>query len=505
MKQRGYYTPCRKGGAPMVIFDEIWEILQGFRDCFSRKAPFKWFCIVVFAFLIRSDFAGVTSIVRTLNLESFYYTSILHFFHSQSYLISELMFCWASILRQRAPLYKINDHTIILGDTITIFKTGKCIPGVVELYNSSNQLNKPKYFWGHNFGFLAILTGNSKKLFATPIKGEFHQGVNNVIREEQGKEIHAKFDEKTGVTSIILMISMAIGFVKESKEKSVLVLDAFYFARSIFINAWECLDENSQCLLSVIVRGKKNAVAYLSKLDADLKTNKIYLQECFTSRLKDFKEVRLKMYGEMKTVKYLCLDLYWSDLQKKIRFVLVIDGQNTYILACSNLSFSPVDIIKTYSYRVKIETMFDKLKNLIGGFSCHFWSKHIDKLFKRGTKEQRKKMLEDRDAVLGDEHKRMVIASTVDAIESFINMAAIALGILQIISLKFYEIIWDIDPGYKRTKSSRVPSERDAQNIVKMLYYNMPTELGTSILFKIIKEKQKKDVFERIKKVFKIA
>lgn len=484
----------------MIILHEIEEILLDFRDSFSRSAAFKWFIIVVFALLIRSDFAGVTSIIRTLNLESIHYENLLHFFHSQSTSIPELMFCWINILRQRAPIYKVNGCAVIIGDTITICRVGESIPGVVHLYNSSNQLNKPKYFWGHNFGFLSILTGNeSTKIYATPIMGELHQGINEQIREDQGKEMHVEVDEKKGITSIILMISMAIGFVKKTNQKSVLILDAFYFAKSIFINAWKCLDEHGNSLLTVIVRGKKNAVAYFSEIDAKVKKNKIHLQEYFTTESDKFKEIRLKMYGEMKTVKYLCLDLFWGDLQQKIRFVLVIDGNNFFILACSNLSFSPVDIIKTYSYRVKIETMFDKLKNNIGGFACYFWSKYIDKLVKKGKKIQRQQMLERRDEILEDEKKKEAIVATVNAIEGFVNIAAIALGILQIIALKFYDLIWEIDPGFKRTKSSKIPSEKDVQNIVRMLYYNIPNKLATSILFKTIKSKQEKRLFSRIK------
>ena len=45
-----------------------------------------------------------------------------------------------------------------------------------------------------------------------------------------------------------------------------------------------------------------------------------------------------------------------------------IDGTETFILMCSDLTLEPLDIIRAYSYRFKIEVNFKVLKHLMGAF-----------------------------------------------------------------------------------------------------------------------------------------
>lgn len=50
------------------------------------------------------------------------------------------------------------------------------------------------------------------------------------------------------------------------------------------------------------------------------------------------------------------------------------------ILASTNLSMEPLDMIRLYSYRFRIECAFRELTQQIGGFCYHFWSKGMPKL-----------------------------------------------------------------------------------------------------------------------------
>lgn len=59
-------------------------ILNFFRPCFSRKAAFHWFVILVTGFLLRSDHLGLTSVIRDLALRADTYESMLHFFRASS-------------------------------------------------------------------------------------------------------------------------------------------------------------------------------------------------------------------------------------------------------------------------------------------------------------------------------------------------------------------------------------------------------------------------------------
>jgi hypothetical protein len=50
------------------MINEISTILSMFRECFSRKAAFHWFVIVIMGFILRLDHHGVSSIIRWLGL-----------------------------------------------------------------------------------------------------------------------------------------------------------------------------------------------------------------------------------------------------------------------------------------------------------------------------------------------------------------------------------------------------------------------------------------------------
>jgi len=46
----------------------------------------------------------------------------------------------------------------------------------------------------------------------------------------------------------------------------------------------------------------------------------------FESQAATFEQTAIELYGSCKTVSFLCLDLIWTLVGEKIRFVMVADG-----------------------------------------------------------------------------------------------------------------------------------------------------------------------------------
>jgi hypothetical protein len=72
---------------------KMWEfvnsVLITFHGCFTRKATFQYFVIIVLGFMLRCEHAGISSIIRTLALQPVKYESLVHFFvlaHGASWL-----------------------------------------------------------------------------------------------------------------------------------------------------------------------------------------------------------------------------------------------------------------------------------------------------------------------------------------------------------------------------------------------------------------------------------
>ena len=180
-----------------------------------------------------------------------------------------------------------------------------------------------------------------------------------------------------------------------------------------------------------------------------------------------FEEAEVMIYGESKKVAYYCANFLWKPVGGLIRFVWVIDGDDQYVLMCSDLQLCPTQIIMIYSYRWKIEVMFFALKHWLGGFCYHFWSKAFPKL-KRG---------ESLDVTTCSPEDRQHLAQTLDTIERFVNLAGMALGLLQYLALTHGAQIWQSYHGWLRTYSCSVPSEAVVQSVIRAEFFGFASKV----------------------------
>ena len=131
-----------------------------------------------------------------------------------------------------------------------------------------------------------------------------------------------------------------------------------------------------------------------------------------------------------------------------------MDGGETFILMCSDLTLSPENIIAAYSYRFKIEVNFKVIKHVIGAFFSHFWTNAWPDIEYKNQSDL---------SSCDNPYDRKLITDTMNAIEGFVNFGCIATGILQILSLNFHETIWNRYTGWLRTISSPIPSEETVE------------------------------------------
>jgi hypothetical protein len=145
------------------MINEISLILENFRICFSRKASFKWFVIIIMGFILRLDHHGVSSIIRWLALKPSLYTALLSFFRASSWQLKNILHQWWQIVFSRCPLITVDNRYLIAGDGIKISKEAEKMPAVKRLHQESDNSGKAPYIYGHHFGALGILAGWVKK------------------------------------------------------------------------------------------------------------------------------------------------------------------------------------------------------------------------------------------------------------------------------------------------------------------------------------------------------
>ena len=157
----------------------------------------------------------------------------------------------------------------------------------------------------------------------------------------------------------------------------------------------------------------------------------------------------MELYGKQETICYYSIDLLWGQkLYQELRFVLVEMNGVQSILASTSLELEPLSIIRLYSYRMRIECTFRELKQQIGAFCYHFWSKYMPKL----SYYQKAGEPGPLDRVK-DERSQRLILKAIRATEMHMAQSCIAMGILQGISIHSVGKLTSDQLRYQRTPS----------------------------------------------------
>lgn len=462
------------------MFDFIEKIIREFRTCFTRNNAFKWFVIIIIGLMIRTDFLGTTSVIRDLCLDGKLYTAMNSFFRADSWTIEGIFEKWCAVLLKYAPLMRDdNGSVIIAGDGIKISKEARYMPGVKKHHQDSENSGKAEYIFGHLFGGTGVIATNTSKILCIPLFMNIQDGLKTIFSWPENKE-----RQQNHVEQIADNVCSAVKYL----GKAILLLDRYFLNETLLvkINKWN--EQNPDKLIRLVTIAKSNVVAYekpekkTGRGRPRKRGNTVHLKNFFDD-MSQFTEASVYMYGTQKTVRYLCKNLLWKQgLYQELRFVLVESEGRTTILATTDLSMEPLKVIRMYSYRFKIESVFKVMKQSVGLGCYHFWSKSMVKL-------NRFKNMEELLEKIESEKDKNKILKTVEAIEKYIMLCCISTGIIQLSALVCNSILDDTCIEYRRSVSNPIISEEFMaryirKNIFRFMFLHPDSFISQFILEK---------------------
>jgi len=419
------------------LWELWWNAVLGLRPAFSRKRTFYWFVIVLAGYTTRGDMAGVSSIMRSLGLKDYCYVRLLGFFHSHGICPEKLARQWAGWVLLHCPgILTHNNRILVAADGIKVAKAGRKMPGVKSLYQESESNTKPDFIMGHSAQALCILVGALGTVFALPLISRIHEGV-----------VFSNRDKSTLLDKIIRMHNaLAI------PVPIYLLVDAYYASGSL-------IKDLRKRLHHIITRVRSNAVAFepagphakrkgrRTKYGKKIKLRDIWKQpDLFisaASSLPGEENIMVRIYSRQ---------LFWKSAGQLVLFVWVNHPQRgRIILMSSDVELLPLDLLRLYALRFKIEVSFKQTLHTLGTYTYHFWMKEM-KPISRFSKGQYLHHT--------SEEYRQQVRRKINAYHLHIQCGLIAQGLLQYLSITQTASVWRHFGSWIRTiRPNTLPSE----------------------------------------------
>jgi hypothetical protein len=455
-----------------MLWNHWWNLVCELRSACARSQTFLWMSLCLAGMTVRKDLLGVTSIVRALGLEPACYDRLLDFFHSPALDLDKLTHAWCALLFRLDPgILRVNGRPVLVGDGIKVAKAGHKMPGVKKLHQESESNNKAEYIFGHSCQAVAVLTQALFSVFALPLACRIHEGT-----------VFSNRDQRTLLDKMILLLD-SLGL----NQPFYFVADAYYASGKVVRGL---LAQGNH----LVTRVKSNSVAFFPATPPPSHRprrqgrptkygNKIQIATLLkqTDRLQ---QAPSPVYGEKGVIlRFRTADLLWRPVGILVRFVVVLHPQRgAILLMCTDLTLPPLDIIRIYGLRFKIEVSFKQALHVIGAYAYHFWMAAMTPLRRvSGNQYLHHKSEDYRDAI------RRKIA----AYHRHIQLGLIAQGLLQILSATQPKLVWRSFGSWIRTiRPGLAPSE---QVVAIALRHTLPEFLATAaktpILVKFIRDR----------------
>jgi hypothetical protein len=421
----------------LSIWAVWWDAIILLRPAFPQLRIFLWFAVSAAGVTIHIDTLGAVScIIRALKLKPCFYHALLRNFRGKAVRLDELSALWTQIVLRLFPApLRINGRLLIVGDGIKIAKCGQKMPGVKALHQQS--ATKPPKIMGHSLQAVCLLVHAAQGVIAVPLAMYIHEGV-----------VYANGNWKTLLDKMLTLLGIiSIG------ESYYFIGDAYYAVRTMLKGL---LKQGNH----IITRVRSNAVACVPYVhDGPRKRGrpqkygkKIKLASLFKDR-KSMQQAASPVYGEKNVIlHYVVRDLLWQPVGLLVRFVAVMHPtRGSFILMTTDTTLDPIEIIRAYGLRFKIEFSFKQAVHQIGSFAYRFWMRHMVPQ-RRGDGNQylHRKPIEYREAVKRKMH----------AYHMYIQACVVSHGILQYLSAMFPELVWKSFGSWLRTiRPGVAPSE----------------------------------------------
>lgn len=424
----------------MRLWIEWFRCVSYLRDACTRRKTFPWMVIALLGFSTRSDLAGVTSFVRAGFLRGVLYRRLLHLFHSSALCLDRLTHLWVKLALKLFTPLEYQGHLLLVADGLKAAKEGRKMPAVKKLHQSSTNNSKPPFIMGHSLQALGLLVQSiGFQVLSVPLVSRIHEGL-----------IWSTLHRKSLLEKLVGLLTP----IQEAlTKKIILVADAFYASRKIILP-----------LLTgghhLVTRVKTNCVGYrpapipARKQRGRPRTygEKLRLRDLW-GQLDTFVSASSPVYGESQVeIHYLVVDLLWRPVGRLVRFVLVLHPHRGRIILMTTMtSMPPLEVLRIYGHRFKIEVGFRAAIHTIGAYAYHFWMKTMipigrnsgDQFLHRKSKAYRRK-----------------VRRKMNAYHRYIQLACISQGILQYLGISFRKLVWGRFASWMRTmKTKDAPSE----------------------------------------------